>query len=85
MSLEIRSVGPGDDLFADWHAVYLAANEHAVGSYHTCWTLPELRESFVPNRRRDMAAFVAERAEQYAAEVRARAFPGPEQLYPPKD
>ncbi|MEH3122240.1 MAG: 3-methyl-2-oxobutanoate hydroxymethyltransferase [Sphingomonas phyllosphaerae] len=33
----------------------------------------------------DMATFVAERAERYAAEVRARAFPGPEQLYPPKD
>jgi len=33
----------------------------------------------------DMATFVAERAERYAAEVRSRAFPGPEQLYPPKD
>lgn len=33
----------------------------------------------------DMANFVAERAERYAAEVRARAFPGPEQLYPTKD
>jgi 3-methyl-2-oxobutanoate hydroxymethyltransferase len=33
----------------------------------------------------DMATFVAERAGQYAAEVRSRAFPGPEQLYPAKD
>ena len=58
MTLEIRRVGPGDDLFVAWHAVYLAANEHAVGEHHTCWTLPELRESFVPNRRRDLAAHV---------------------------
>ena len=33
----------------------------------------------------DMAGFVAERARQYAAEVRARHFPTADQLYAPKD
>ncbi|KQN92875.1 3-methyl-2-oxobutanoate hydroxymethyltransferase [Sphingomonas sp. Leaf231] len=33
----------------------------------------------------DMAAFVAERAERFAGEVRDRSFPGAEQLYAPRD
>ncbi|MDB5696023.1 MAG: 3-methyl-2-oxobutanoate hydroxymethyltransferase, partial [Sphingomonas bacterium] len=32
----------------------------------------------------DMAGFISASAERYAAEVRARAFPGPEQVYAPK-
>jgi 3-methyl-2-oxobutanoate hydroxymethyltransferase len=33
----------------------------------------------------DMAAMISSSAEHYAAEVRARSFPGPEQVYAPKD
>ncbi len=35
-------------------------------------------------RYADVAALIAQTAEAYAAEVRSRAFPGPEQLYQPK-
>ncbi|MBA3781824.1 MAG: GNAT family N-acetyltransferase [Nocardioides sp.] len=59
MSLEIREVALADEeLFAQWHATYLAASEHEVGRFHTCWTLPELRVSMEPNRRRWSAGYV---------------------------
>ncbi|MFN3435019.1 MAG: 3-methyl-2-oxobutanoate hydroxymethyltransferase, partial [Sphingomonas sp.] len=35
-------------------------------------------------RYEDMAGRISAAAETYAAEVRARSFPGPDQIYPPK-
>ena len=59
MSLEIREVPVGDEeLFAEWHATSLAANEHEVGRFHTCWSLPELRVTVEPNSLRWSAAYV---------------------------
>lgn len=58
MSLDIVPVPLDDDvLFARWHATYVAANVHDVGRHHTCWTLPELRVAFEPNRARAHRAF----------------------------
>ncbi len=59
MSLEIREVPVGDEaLFAEWHATVLAANEHEVGRFHSCWTLPETRVAMEASSRRWSAAYV---------------------------
>ncbi len=59
MSLEIREAPVADEeLFSQWHATYLAANEHEVGRFHTCWTLPELRVAMEPTSRLWSAAYV---------------------------
>lgn len=53
MTLDIVPVAlEQEDLFARWHATYVAANVHDVGRHHTCWTLPELRVAMEPGRRR---------------------------------
>lgn len=59
MRLEIVAVAPDDhELFARWHATYLAANVHEVGRFHICWTLPEMQVAMEPNRLRAQTAYV---------------------------
>ena len=58
-NLEVREVGPEQrDLFARWHATYVASTVHEVGRFHACWTLPELEVSMAEHHRRFSTGYV---------------------------